>query len=71
MSEWLLLVESEAIRIGDTIEVETEDGETVLMRLVKYTAKTVTLKNEYKELIRFHADSLEAKYGSEVIIGKA
>lgn len=71
MSEWELLIQAEAIRIGDLIRVELENGETVVWKLIKFNDKSVYLRNNKKELVRFMADSLESKYDYAVIVGKA
>jgi hypothetical protein len=71
MSEWELLIQAEAIKIGDRIIVELENGETVVWRLVKFNDKSVYLRNNKRELVRFIADTLESKFDYLVIIGKA
>lgn len=70
MNEWELLVASEDIKKGDIIIVESESGYTETMKLVRWSEKTVTLKNDLKELVRFRADTLESKEDSLIIVGK-
>ena len=71
MNEWNLLLEAEEIKAGDKILVELEDGEVIVMKLVKWTERFVTLRNSGKDLIKFRADTLESKHGCGMIIGKS
>lgn len=70
MNEWELLVLAEDIKKGDWIIVDLECGTYELMKLVKWTEKYVTLKDQFKELVRFRADTLESKYDGSIIRGK-
>jgi hypothetical protein len=69
--EWQLLLDAEAIKLGDRIVVELDDGETTTMKLVKYTDKNVYLRTKEGELIRFNAETLESKAADALIVGKA
>ena len=68
---WNLLVESENIKVGDLILVELESGETIKMKFIKSSDKFVYLKNYHNEIVRFFADSLESRFGSGLIVGRA
>lgn len=70
MSEWLLLVDAEDIKVGNSIVVESEDGSTSKMKLIKYSEKYVYLKAKTGEIIKFNSDSLESKEEDLLIIGK-
>jgi len=71
MNEWELLVSAEDIKKGDIIIIETENGHTQAMKLVKWTDKYVILRNHIKELIKFRSDNLESEDDDGLtIIGK-
>jgi hypothetical protein len=67
--EWELLVEAEDIKIGNLIVVESEDGSTESMKLMKQ-GKVIVLRDEFGELKRFDPESLEELGGTTVIVGK-
>lgn len=71
MSEWLLLVDAEDIKVGNYINVESEDGSTSKMKLIRYSDKYVQLKSKTGEIIKFSAESLESKEEDLLIVGKA
>jgi hypothetical protein len=69
--EWQLLLDAEAIRIGDQIIVELDSGDTVMMKLITYTDKKVYLRAKTGDLIKFNAETLESKDEDALIVGKA
>lgn len=70
MSEWQLLLDSEGIEIGDEITVEFENGHQVVMKLNRYTEKSVTLKDKDEHKWKFDSETLESEDGYPIIVGK-
>jgi hypothetical protein len=72
MSEWQLLVDAEGISVGDSIVVENEDGGQLVLTLVRWSEKTVWLRDDDEKVWKFCAESLEHQEdGYPIIIGRA
>lgn len=67
-NEWELLEISEDIEQGDTIVID-DDGEEIVMIFVKYTKGVVTLRKG-DSVRKFRASSLEEIDGNACIVGK-
>ncbi len=72
-TEWELLVVAEDLEPGDTLRVETGDGEEVLMVLSSSWTNlgVVILIDEYGRQHHYNTLTLEEREGDSFILGKS
>jgi hypothetical protein len=72
MSEWELLCDSDGIKAGDDVIVETDDGRVYTLRVLRWTSKSVWLRDVDREVnFRFSTETLESADGYASIQCKA
>lgn len=70
-SEWELMAISEDIEPGDTVIVESDDGEELLVFVQEKNKNVILFRDADGEIRQFSQSSLEEIGGSAMITGKS